>query len=38
MKDIKEHDSSDPNWINELPIDEFENDDDNFSSILKPIE
>jgi hypothetical protein len=34
MKNVKEYDSSDSNWINELPLDEFENDNDDFTDML----
>ena len=37
-KGVKEIDSSDPDWINELPIEEFEDDNDDFTEILTLLE
>jgi len=34
-EEIKEHDSNDPNWINELPLDEFPFEDFDLTDVLK---
>ena len=32
---MEEHDSTDENWVNELPMEEFENDDEDFSYMFE---
>jgi len=34
MSGIKQVKSTDPNWINEIPIEEFEDDTEDFTEIL----
>jgi len=33
MIEIKEHDSSDPNWINEITLDDFEDNIDAYPEL-----